>query len=182
MPHRRPACLLRQGGAVTRWRKAAPSTPAPYRKSPRTAEQDSNRRYLSRRSRPLWKGQLGNSRTVERGQSQKSVVPLGGTEGSKPAPSSSESTANPTSSGADDPDCFALQDHGAARPPASAISDAGDPLGAETGGDVTPSNPSPSRGESCANLHAGGAGPDGESQISLTDPTAERWRRIHMLR
>src|SRR3984893_2507565 len=32
------------------------------------------------------------------------------------------------------------------------------------------SNPSPSSGESCANLHAGGAGPDGESQISLTDP------------
>jgi len=54
MPHRRPACLLRQGGAVTRWRKAAPSTPAPYRKSPRTAEQDSNRRSLSRRSRPLF--------------------------------------------------------------------------------------------------------------------------------
>src|ERR1700730_10313211 len=53
-PHRRPACLLRQGGAVTRWRKAAPSTPAPYRKSPRTAEQDSNRRSLSRRSRPLF--------------------------------------------------------------------------------------------------------------------------------
>jgi len=39
---------------VTRWRKAAPSTPAPYRKSPRTAEQDSNRRSLSRRSRPLF--------------------------------------------------------------------------------------------------------------------------------
>jgi hypothetical protein len=56
------------------------------------------------------------------------------------------------------------------------------PSAPKPGGDVTPSNPSPSRGESCANLHAGGAGPDGESQISLTDPTAERWRRIHMLR
>src|SRR6202040_2057536 len=29
----------------------------------------------------VWKGQLGNSRTVERGQSQKSVVPLGGDRG-----------------------------------------------------------------------------------------------------
>jgi hypothetical protein len=42
----------------------------------------------------VWKGQLGNSRTVERGQSQKSVVPLGGTEGSIPAPSIGESCAN----------------------------------------------------------------------------------------
>jgi len=42
----------------------------------------------------VWKGQLGNSRTVERGQSQKSVVPLGGTEGSNPAPSSAASGAN----------------------------------------------------------------------------------------
>src|SRR3984893_18558391 len=46
----------------------------------------------------VWKGQLGNSRTVERGQSQKSVVPLGGTEGSNPAPSSAELCPNPTSS------------------------------------------------------------------------------------
>jgi hypothetical protein len=61
-----------------------------------------------------------------------------GTEGSNPSPSSSETTANPTSSGADDPECFGRQGHGAARPPASAMSDAGDPVGAETGGDVTP--------------------------------------------
>ena len=60
-----------------------------------------------------------------------------GTDGSNPVPSSSESTANPTSSGADDPECFSLKGHGIARPPASAMSDAGDPVGAETGGDVT---------------------------------------------
>jgi hypothetical protein len=57
-----------------------------------------------------------------------------GTEGSNPSLSSSESTANPTSSGADDPESFGLQGHGAARSPASAMSDAGDPVGAETGG------------------------------------------------
>ena len=56
-----------------------------------------------------------------------------GTEISNPSPpSSSESTANPTSSGADDPECFGLQGHGAARPPASAMSDAGDPVGARS--------------------------------------------------
>jgi hypothetical protein len=49
---------------------------------------------VAREPPSVWKGQLGNSRTVERGQSQKSVVPLGGTEGSNPAPSSSESRAN----------------------------------------------------------------------------------------
>ena len=48
-------------------------------------------------------------------------------EFAKTVSSSSESTANPTSSGADDPECFGLQGHGAARPPASAVSDAGDP-------------------------------------------------------
>jgi len=49
-----------------------------------------------------------------------------GTEISNPSPpSSSESTANPTSSGADDPECFGLQGHGAARSPASAMSDGG---------------------------------------------------------
>jgi hypothetical protein len=36
-----------------------------------------------------------------------------GTDGSNPVPSRSESTANPTSSGADDPECFGLQGHGA---------------------------------------------------------------------
>jgi len=39
--------------------------------------------------------------------------------------------------------CFGLQGHGAARPPASAMIDAGDPVGAETGGDVTPFSDNP---------------------------------------
>jgi hypothetical protein len=69
--------------------------------------------------------------------------PRSRTSSSNPVPSSSESTANPTSSGADDPESFGLQGHGAARSPASAMSDAGDPVGAEIGGGRPNDRPKP---------------------------------------
>src|SRR5277367_4698742 len=84
-----------QGAAVTRWRRAAPSNPASVSKKSRGSRSRFERRSLSRKEpSSVWKGQLGNSRAVERGQSQKSVVPLGGTEGSNH--SSAESGANVT--------------------------------------------------------------------------------------
>jgi hypothetical protein len=92
--------------------------------------------------RPLVYGGIESTNPLYPSKGRKRCL-LTGAEGSKPSPSSSESTANPTSSGADDPECFGLQGHGAARPPASAMSNAGDPVGAETGGDVTPFSDNP---------------------------------------